>query len=194
MNKVSGRAHVSIYNHRANAPFRRQRSHFSGNATQTNVGGVSWGGMGIVNGYPVDERYAHGCRTMHADSRGCAIDGRQCVLKEVDGVTMWTLEGVDEAPIIHSKDVYELPDGAPEIFSTKVRASKLLLDEVIKRLDDDVVESESSESSSTSSFSSDWSSESSSAGHVRPKKREKKKKQQPKERKRRRSAKKAKKE
>jgi len=97
---------------RKRSPFEHQRNSFSGVSSQVNnfatrgsaagnnitIVEELGGGGSIINGYRIDPRYSR-YRTMHARNGQCILDGRTCVLKEVDGVKMWTLEGVPGAPL-----------------------------------------------------------------------------------------------
>lgn len=48
-----------------------------------------------VNGYQLDPRCMP-YRNLQSRNGKCVIDGHECVLKTIDGVRMWTLEGIDD--------------------------------------------------------------------------------------------------
>jgi hypothetical protein len=142
---------------------RHQRNSFSGSASQYNtfdgVGKKSSsrqfsGSIQIVNGHPVDQRYARNCSFMEATSDGCTIDGLACVLKTIDGKRVWTLDGVTGAP---------QPDAgsASSSSAAKPRVTARMLNSVlehIRNLDEfDEGSSEDEDGSSSSSSSSETS-------------------------------------
>lgn len=140
---------------------RHQRNSFSGSASQHNTfdGGVGKksssrpvsGSIQIVNGHPVDQRYARNCRFMEATSDGCTIDGLACVLKTIDGKRLWTLDGVAGAP-------QPVPDPA---WTPKPRVTARMLNSVLEHIrnldefDEGSSEDENGSSSSSSETSDD---------------------------------------
>jgi hypothetical protein len=110
-------AHVKIkMSKRKHLPFEHQRNSFTGVSSQVNNFAIGRGSVAgnnntvvhelgdpfgrnscTINGYRIDPRYSR-YRVMQARNGQCILDGRVCVLKEVGGVKMWTLDGVTGAP------------------------------------------------------------------------------------------------
>jgi hypothetical protein len=125
---------------RTRSPFEHQRNTFSGVSSQVNnfatrgsvagnnitvveeLGNPFGKSSCIINGYCIDPRYSR-YRTMNARGGQCIIDGCTCVLKEIGGVKMWTLEGVSGAPspstVVENEDS-ESSDSSSTSFDDRV--------------------------------------------------------------------------